>query len=512
MKKITIQDMKAIASNRGGKCLSTEYITAKTKLEWECKLGHSWFATPNHIKKGTWCPKCSRKKVSDAQRLDIKIAQELAFKYHGKCLSKEYKNARTKLIWQCEKEHIWEAIYDSVSRGSWCPICAGYKKKDIEDCHNYASKFNGFCLSKKYVNAHTNLEWKCHKGHIWLSSPNNVKRGQWCPTCGYESVSNKLSLDIDEIHAIAKKRGGRLITNRYENAKTKLTWQCAQDHSWEATYDSIKRGTWCPVCSSGYGERVTKIIFEEIFKAPFEKERPKWLRNVEGNQMEIDGYNSELKIGFEHHGQQHYKRIQFYYSDKKFLKRLRDDKEKERLCKENNITLVIVPEIPNILALDKAIPFIINELKKNKVCIPNPNVNLDFIKIFAGKKSLFEEVKKIVEDKGGKLLTLNYMGPKIKHNFECSNKHKWEANLYSVKKGSWCKKCEKDEKLSKLKYLALSKNGECLSSEYISTIDKLIWKCNLGHIWEAQPNHVKNGTWCPKCGRVEQWKKRNPSP
>uniref|UniRef100_UPI004047EE3D zinc-ribbon domain-containing protein n=1 Tax=Algoriphagus sp. TaxID=1872435 RepID=UPI004047EE3D len=51
--------MIGIALTRGGNCLSKEYIDAKTKLEWQCKAGHSWFATPNHIKNGTWCPNCA---------------------------------------------------------------------------------------------------------------------------------------------------------------------------------------------------------------------------------------------------------------------------------------------------------------------------------------------------------------------------------------------------------------------------------------------------------------------
>jgi Zn finger protein HypA/HybF involved in hydrogenase expression len=186
--------MIGIALTRGGNCLSKEYIDAKTKLEWQCKAGHSWFATPNHIKNGTWCPTCSQKNVSDSQRLNIKVAQNLATKNSGKCLSNEYKNARTKLLWECDKGHQWTAVYDSVRKGTWCPSCNGNLKKELKDCQNYALKFNGICLSKEYVNEHTNLIWKCDKGHTWSASPNNVKRGQWCPKCGNASVSQKLKM------------------------------------------------------------------------------------------------------------------------------------------------------------------------------------------------------------------------------------------------------------------------------------------------------------------------------
>ena len=79
--------------------------------------------------------------------------------------------------WQCEKGHTWKAVYDSVRRGTWCPTCNGQEKKEIEDCQENAAKLNGVCLSKEYVNAHTNLQWQCEKGHTWSASPNNVKRG-----------------------------------------------------------------------------------------------------------------------------------------------------------------------------------------------------------------------------------------------------------------------------------------------------------------------------------------------
>ena len=121
--------MIGIASTRGRYCLSEEYVKAKTKLEWQYKMGHSWFATPNHIKNGTWCPTCSQKRVSDGQRHNITTAQKLATNNNGKGLSKEYKNARTNLLWQCEKGHTWKAVYDSVRRGTWCPTCNGQEKR-----------------------------------------------------------------------------------------------------------------------------------------------------------------------------------------------------------------------------------------------------------------------------------------------------------------------------------------------------------------------------------------------
>jgi len=54
--------MQQFAKRKGGKCLSEEYINAKTKLEWECRKGHRWFATPDNVTRGTWCPICRKRR------------------------------------------------------------------------------------------------------------------------------------------------------------------------------------------------------------------------------------------------------------------------------------------------------------------------------------------------------------------------------------------------------------------------------------------------------------------
>jgi hypothetical protein len=59
--KGTLEEMQQIAQERGGKCLSTTYINASTKMLWQCKRGHQWQATGGNIKAGKWCPGCARK-------------------------------------------------------------------------------------------------------------------------------------------------------------------------------------------------------------------------------------------------------------------------------------------------------------------------------------------------------------------------------------------------------------------------------------------------------------------
>jgi hypothetical protein len=52
--------MQEIATKKGGKCISDEYVNSSTKLRWECGRGHIWDAAPSDIKRGKWCPECKK--------------------------------------------------------------------------------------------------------------------------------------------------------------------------------------------------------------------------------------------------------------------------------------------------------------------------------------------------------------------------------------------------------------------------------------------------------------------
>ena len=70
--KSTMQEMHRLAESRGGRCLSDTYVNRKTHLSWECREGHRWKAMPNHVKNGHWCPVCaglSKPSMDRIQRL-----------------------------------------------------------------------------------------------------------------------------------------------------------------------------------------------------------------------------------------------------------------------------------------------------------------------------------------------------------------------------------------------------------------------------------------------------------
>lgn len=94
---LTIEELQAIAATHGGRCLSTHYVNANTRLKWECAEGHRWLAIPNSVKRGTWCLICA----VQGTRLSLADVQRVAANYGGRCLSPEYVNGTTPLLFEC---------------------------------------------------------------------------------------------------------------------------------------------------------------------------------------------------------------------------------------------------------------------------------------------------------------------------------------------------------------------------------------------------------------------------
>jgi hypothetical protein len=190
-----IEELNLVANERGGECLSTEYVNNHSKVKWKCKKGHIWEATPSSIKSGSWCPECS-----NVKKLTIQDMKRIAEERGGKCLSDIYINSHTPLEWQCAKGHTWFAkSYQVKNTKTWCRICSGKNKYRLPWFQEYARLNNGVLLSETYHNKDTKLKFKCGKGHVFsksLADINNKKRRYFCTKC---------IKDSDNIHVLPPK-------------------------------------------------------------------------------------------------------------------------------------------------------------------------------------------------------------------------------------------------------------------------------------------------------------------
>jgi hypothetical protein len=141
------------------------------------------------------------------KRLTIQILDSVAQRRGGKCISKRYVIFRVPLFWQCALGHQWKALPTNVTRGSWCPECAGVKRLTIKEMRVLAKHRGGQCLSKRYVNNETKLTWRCASGHEWRAPPAAVKSGHWCPYCAHA-----VRLTLQELRAVAARRGGQCLS------------------------------------------------------------------------------------------------------------------------------------------------------------------------------------------------------------------------------------------------------------------------------------------------------------
>lgn len=513
--RLTIDLFRALARERGGECLSTEYINIGQPLRFRCAKGHEWETKGHNVRAGNWCSACvGRVKHTLAQM------QALARERGGECLSAEYRNANAPLQWRCAMGHEWTATASDVK--------------------------------------------------------NN---GSWCPKCAYRQRASKMWLGLDVARELARERGGECLSTQYPTGPTKtLRWRCADGHEWEMPISAVRHmGQWCPVCASGLAERFCRAMFEAIFDAPFPKARPSWLRNSRGGQMELDGYNDCLKLAFEYHGEQHYSEVPFFHRKSSLAKRIEDDNAKLALCAAHGVALIAVPYTTPFdgmqhfiyqecayrgVALTRKPPIDIDRLQyyrsndldrmreyaatKGGKCLTEyfPGVAVpalwecakghqwrakfhevrryqSWCPVCSGKRrpvlvngriqpaSLQQhravallEMKELAKSRGGECLSTEYQDLYTKLKWRCSQGHEWSATAHgAVYSKAWCPKCAGVARLSlaDAQAAAKSRGGEVLSLEYINATTKMRWRCGRGHEWLATLGSIKAGSWCAVC-------------
>jgi hypothetical protein len=391
---------KEYAQNKGGDCLSTEYLGANSKLTWKCSHGHEWDAPTKNVMFGSWCPQCAGYFTKEE---GIKRAQQYALAKGGKCLSIEYVNSISKLKWECSHGHTWEAKYNILIGQHWCPEC-----NELKNATRSLNK-NGLKLAQEY----------------------------------------------------AKNKGGDCLSTEYIGAKKELIWKCANNHIWNTKYKSVVLdNSWCPQCSAYYyKEHKIRDILEYLLEVKFEKSRPKWNINPKTNKrLELDGYCEELKIAFEFQGEHHYK-VGSFGKTKEELEYIQfKDSIKKKNCIDNQVKLIIIDDNFKLDDSQQIINYILQLLKYNNIEI-NKKIDISIIESLLNKhtnhqNNYLEKAKQLAINKGGWCLSTNYINSETKMEWKCQNHlhPTWSSAFQNIQKGSWCPECGKEKSnLAKIK-------------------------------------------------------------
>lgn len=405
--------------------------------------------------------------------------------------------------------HEWDSSPYSVIRlGTWCPRCAGTLKLSIEEMKRIAAEREGECLSTEYGDANSPLIWKCSSGHVWKATASSIRNGgTWCRVCADQRTADRLrKYTIKDMQALAESRHGQCLSVKFVTVERKLRWKCAEGHEWEAVPVSIQNGRWCPECAGYVTERICRKYFELLFACRFPKARPRWLRIGKQRALELDGYASSVQLAFEYQGRQHYQSVTHYKHD--LAKRSRYDEIKRQRCRERGIALV---EVPHSVKPEAMEGFIRNQCTKLGIHVSrkDPVAPEELRDAYLTASAEMNVLRNLAENKGGRLLTRRYVNAVTPLEWQCKCGHRWRATANSVKNnGTWCPACARNrhDTLETMHQLAAKHGGVCLSTEYVNQVTKLKWRCQDGHEWEAIPRNVKNlWQWCPYCSRQKIW-------
>ncbi|MHA1658344.1 MAG: hypothetical protein ACTSUT_04375 [Promethearchaeota archaeon] len=367
--------IKEIAENNDLVLKSKDYINSDTPLTFKCNhcnndINDTWRrirGRGNIVK----CSYCFPDKTKEDYHNEIKDIIELK---GGKLLSDEYINARTKVLVECDKGHIWLVTSNDLKSGYWCKRCfiEDRRKKIYEEIMNIVDNKGGKLHSIKFRGKHKSAIAKitCENGHTINIRTDSIKLGKWCLKC-FLDKDKKYKL----LKEFIKSKGGKLLSEEYIHSHSKVLVECNKGHRWLVTPTNLKSGTWCPECSNGKYEKIIRWYFEQIFsyikgfsiKFPVTmicdiinfkafKEMPIRYRGLHIELMHFDGYSVVeingiiFKIAFEYNGEQHYKFPNIFHDDTKegkikYERQILLDEYKKWICSKKRVNIILI-EIP----------------------------------------------------------------------------------------------------------------------------------------------------------------------
>jgi len=368
----------------------------------------------------------------------------------------------------CDQGHHNKKRVDTMNK-AWCYECT---KGTINDAHRLAEKLGWKFLSDTYINANTKYRWQCNRGHIIEAKYGNVYAGKGCKKCQMHS--------LDDLKKKAQEHGGECLSTKYTKILDRYRFRCKNGHEWEAFGSSILAGTWCAECNVTINERTCRKIMEFIYKRPFDKQRPDWLTTDKGGRLELDCYNEELKIALEYNGKQHYEMVPYFYKTQKAFEDCQQaDRDKERLCRDNNIHLIVVPYTVQYQELYRYIR------KRCRDISPGTPEDIDYsvLNLSEYNSEKIEEIQKFINEKygGGEILS-KYVNNYTDIKFRCTNGHEFDQSWATVKSGSFCKECtysrkRESETLPKIKEYC-QQHDITMIGEYRKAKTRTEWKCN----------------------------------
>ena len=256
-----------------------------------------------------------------------------------KLISKEYKNAMSKIKIKCPEKHIFEMKYSAFQQGHRCRFCqyeniSKNLKHSYEYIKGYIESFGYKLISGVYKNSSEKIIIKCPKNHIFKMTYHNFYGGQRCSICfGTPKHS------YEYIKGYIESFGYKLISQEYKGNKIKLSVECPEKHIFEIKYNSFLSGTRCSVCwqkclRSNEEKEIAEYVKNNYNGMVIENDRSQIINPKTGYNLELDIWIPELKKAIEYNGEYWHNNIIAEYRDS----------QKQLQCKNKGIDLLIIKE------------------------------------------------------------------------------------------------------------------------------------------------------------------------
>lgn len=306
---------------------------------------------------------------------------------------------------------------------------------------------------------------------------------------------------IEDMQNLARKKGGKCLSKKYVNGRSKLQWMCSKGHKWNAVPESVHRiGTWCPECSPSRrikenNEELIEILKKQIQEIGIVPSQDEWRRrdfypSINVIKRRFGCYSKALKkagLTPNFFGQGAPGKYDEY----------------ELIIKLIDYSLYL-NRVPKSIDLDRDAE------------VPGKNTYISHFGTFnnalylAGLRDspTYSDIKEAIavsKEHKGKFLDFEYRGATKIHNWECIKGHKFKKSVraiqgYKGREASWCIRCKFEDKIFDIKKAAKRMGGECLNNKYKGRKHKHLFRCAKGHEWEAVAGNIIDlQSWCPDC-------------
>ncbi len=360
-------------------------------------------------------PKAIQASASLCKKKSFERVHQSVQEYKGRLLTSfdDY-DSNIKVLIRCdvckEQIRVWSG---SLYSRKWICSCYFYKKKNSPkrlnsylELSSIIQQKNGTIITPfgEYDGNHSKkIMVQCNEclEKIKTLGYSIINGGRWnCSCCRSKQYT------IEHLREFGRKQGLTLLDTQYVNIRRKYKWKCHDGHRFYRTGSEIQQGKGCSKCHIYLQEERCRFILEQLTGTYFPK-----VRGIFGTRMELDGFSGSLKIAFEYQGIQHYQYHPYFHQKKSQVKEQQNrDKEKEKLCLENGIKLLVIPYNVAKSGDDCLIHFI-----SSKIGVDGGVVDWSMFHKF---KSNIDQVKQKL-DNNHVLLSTCWKGTNIAIEFHC---------------------------------------------------------------------------------------------